>query len=742
MYIALSSRNSWGAGAWALFAVVALPIEGRILERGTRKPLEGVNVFVLPHKLRATTDASGSFRLPEVPAGEFEWVVNAAGYERLQEADKAEASRGSRTLYLERQSYQALETTIYGKQDTRDGSRKALSYQEFSTLPGSGGDPLKAVQNLPGVNRPSGFSSRVVIQGSNPQDTNYMIEGHEVPLIFHFGGLTSVMIPESLDSVEYLSAGYGAEYGRAMGGLIGVRTRASRSERWHGQAFMDLINAGAFIEGPVGKESSLFVGARQSYIGEVLALVAEDNDDFDLTVAPTYSDLTLVYDTRITSRDRFRFTGVGSSDSLEFVLKTPVNADPSIRGDFVTRTRFFRLIPQFEHRHSRRTVSRWSLGLGKDWIRFSTEENNFSLQTTVMTARGEVERKMSKAWTSTWGFDNRYARAQVQLDLPVVYSAGGVSNPLGSGETQTREVDAKSNQIGAYWRNQLQWGEGPGWRLVPAARVDHFTTTQEWLASPRLEVRRLFNPHESVRLAGGLYFQAPEEQQTDEETGNPDLSSPRSWHLTGGWERDFRAGASDGWTLSLAGFYRYFDELVEQSVTERFANDGRGRAFGGEVWLRYRQDRFSGWLAYTLSRSRRWSEERAESFAQSDQTHNVNLVGALDLPGNWRFSARVRYVTGNPLTPVVDSIYDSDNDVHIPVRGPYFSERVDPFFQVDLRIDKKWIFDTWILSAYLDVQNVTNQGNVESVSYSYDYRERTAVEGLPMVPTLGIKGEF
>ena len=32
--------------------------------------------------------------------------------------------------------------------------------------------------------------------------------------------------------------------------------------------------------------------------------------------------------------------------------------------------------------------------------------------------------------------------------------------------------------------------------------------------------------------------------------------------------------------------------------------------------------------------------------------------------------------------------------------------------------------------------------NPESYFYSYDYRQRTTVTGLPIIPSLGIKGEF
>jgi hypothetical protein len=91
---------------------------------------------------------------------------------------------------------------------------------------------------------------------------------------------------------------------------------------------------------------------------------------------------------------------------------------------------------------------------------------------------------------------------------------------------------------------------------------------------------------------------------------------------------------------------------------------------------------------------------------------------------------------------VTGSNFDSDNDVYIPVTGRIYSQRFDPFNQLDVRFDRKFIYDSWILTAYLDIQNLTNSRNSQNIQYSYDYKQNTKVRGLPILPTFGIKGEF
>jgi hypothetical protein len=44
--------------------------------------------------------------------------------------------------------------------------------------------------------------------------------------------------------------------------------------------------------------------------------------------------------------------------------------------------------------------------------------------------------------------------------------------------------------------------------------------------------------------------------------------------------------------------------------------------------------------------------------------------------------------------------------------------------------------------VYLDVQNVTNHANAEEIVYSFDYRKKAYITGLPTLPVLGFKWTF
>jgi hypothetical protein len=99
-------------------------------------------------------------------------------------------------------------------------------------------------------------------------------------------------------------------------------------------------------------------------------------------------------------------------------------------------------------------------------------------------------------------------------------------------------------------------------------------------------------------------------------------------------------------------------------------------------------------------------------------------------------------VSGNPNTPVIGSIYDALNDVYIPIDGRVNTLRNPLFHQLDIRIQKKWIFEGWKLAVFLDVRNVYNQQNQEGIIFNYDFSQQTPLLGLPIIPSLGIRGEL
>ena len=115
--------------------------------------------------------------------------------------------------------------------------------------------------------------------------------------------------------------------------------------------------------------------------------------------------------------------------------------------------------------------------------------------------------------------------------------------------------------------------------------------------------------------------------------------------------------------------------------------------------------------------------------------------------GGWAVGARIRIVRGPLVTPTLGapalpSLYSGDAGSYVPLQSTPFSERLPVFHQLDMRIDKRWQFRSWRLNAYIDVQNVYNNTTPEAYVYNYDYSQRAYQTGLPIIPSIGLRGEF
>ena len=276
--------------ATSVQAQPAEAIRGTVVDRITGEPIAGATVA--SGSIEVKTAADGSFEL-EVPAGWVDLVVVVDGYEPLVERARAglpirlrvsatDETRGSELITIEDKRELDAEPSSYD-----------IGRDVVRTLPGTGNDALKSLQSLPGTARvPFGLGG-LVLRGFAPADTNVFLDGIEVPILYHFGGLASFFPSTMIESMELVSSGYGPRYGRGQGGIVDIKSRAGRTDRWAVGSEMSLLDASVRAEGPVGG-GNVSVGVRRSFVDLVLAAVPTG----DLTLAPRYLDSQVRWQSR------------------------------------------------------------------------------------------------------------------------------------------------------------------------------------------------------------------------------------------------------------------------------------------------------------------------------------------------------------------------------------------------------------------------------------------------------------
>ena len=92
-----------------------------------------------------------------------------------------------------------------------------MQAEEIKHIPGTQGDTLKAVQNLPGVARAPFGIGLLPVWGSSPADTRVYIDGVDIPTLYHFGGLRSTVNSEMVDALTFMPGGYRRDHGLRPG---------------------------------------------------------------------------------------------------------------------------------------------------------------------------------------------------------------------------------------------------------------------------------------------------------------------------------------------------------------------------------------------------------------------------------------------------------------------------------------------------------------------------------------------
>ena len=143
----------------------------------------------------------------------------------------------------------------------RGAGTPALSRAQARELPGAFGDPLRAVDSLPGVIPTISGLPIFFIRGAPPASIGYVVDGVELPLLFHAFLGPSVLHPGSLSGVVLQSAPADVRYGGSAGAVI-VAEPSTPSASFHGEANLRLFDAGALLESPFadGQGSALVSG--------------------------------------------------------------------------------------------------------------------------------------------------------------------------------------------------------------------------------------------------------------------------------------------------------------------------------------------------------------------------------------------------------------------------------------------------------------------------------------------------
>jgi hypothetical protein len=638
----------------------------------------------------------------------------------------------------------------------------SVSTDEARRLPGTGADPALAAQDLPGVARPAPGATGLVVWGATPAESRVLYDGIEIPALTHFGGFRSTVGSELVGSVDVVPGAYGAEYGRALGGLVRIEPRPLAPDEPRLVLDANLLDASITARAAIPGGLRVAAAARRSYLDRTYGRYAPAGATA-LFPIPTYADAQLEAALDVGPRATIRALALASSDSVRRDLGAPALGLPDRIEDRTLG--WWRAGVTYAERGDG-DGSATTLFAGGDHAsldqRFGTVPATNAVSTTELGLRARYRASLGAG-----------LRLAIGLDGLVVWSrlrrAGSVTVPAREGDVTFfgkppgDDVNADSwsatvGDVAPYVTAVINRGR---WTFTPGLRADAFPVDGSrvlppvgatprvgfsrltWALDPRASIAFAASPALIVTASGGVYHQPVDPGDLSAVFGAPALGPARAAHTAlSVWRR-----LSETTSIEATGFYRRLDSLAVRSplptpiLAQALAADGRGRAYGLTVLVRRELARGTlAWLSYALGRSERWTPGGPVRLLDFDQTHVATAVASHERRG-WILSARARYATGMPRTPITGSFLDARSDVFQPLFGPQNSTRLPPFFQGDARVDRVLVARPARVTVYLDVENVTARRNPEEIVYTQDFSASSYLTGAPLLVLAGVRVE-
>jgi TonB family protein len=724
-----------------------LSIEGAVL---AARDSEGVSDLVVTalsstgEKRESLTGTEGDFVFRGLSLGEWTLSVNSqllgkneAEVEILEgKVTQVEIFLQIDTVASERAGFE--EVVVEARLPTSSVTERILTREEITFLPGTGGDVVKVIQNLPGVGRSPLGTGNLIIRGTSPEDSGYFLDGGGIPIVFHFAGLTTVVASDTLSEVAFLPGSFSVRNGRILGGLVDLRSTTTLPLGSRSYVSVDVYQATAYSEHRIGENDAVSFAGRRSYIDAVLNPLL--NDGSRRIQAPRYYDFQARWMHKTKADGLFDAFFFLSDDTFRFL-------GPEDEGSFV-QTAFGTSFQKLRLQYTQKLEEDWRIETtvlgGPQSKEFQFDGNGEAYERPFLPmARLEIFRP------------NKDERIGLRFGLDLL---AGVDKYLYDvGQYGNREEGQSVIVAPAlYAESTVNWGRS---QWVFGLRGD-VMSYEDGVVGPFVDPRLGLKVDlwKGGRFISGVgqHSQFPLTRQLlSEGEGVPGLEAPNAIQTSFGLQQTIGKVVS----IEALGFFHQLNDLVSgREETFRFfsgppefgpfdtgayANDGTGYIRGLESLIRFDFPDTVAFISATFSHSERQDrpDEESELF-RYDQPVVLTAIGSHNFGNGWRLGGRVRFSSGYPYTPVANSFYDLENREFIPVFGERSSARLPNFFSADLRIDKEWEFEKWVLTTYLDIQNLTNTTNPEVITWTYDFENEEGVESNPLLPAFGLKGEW
>lgn len=678
-------------------------LKGKVMD-GDMQPLELATVSCVAQGKVTMTNLKGEFSLQLHSTDSVVVRFTMIGYKGKTRVLRH--PRGTQTIQIQLidESRQLNEVTIT-EQRRQTGTTQQLDTKDIGRAPSATGNAVEElIQQQAGVSTHSELSSQYNVRGGSFDENCVYINKVEVyrPFLVRSGqqeGL-SVINPDMVEKIGFSTGGFEARFGDRMASALDITYR--KPKRLEGTTSVSLLGASAYL-GVANKKLSWSNAIRyktNSYLLGSLETKGEYRPSFlDYQTYLSYQPnkrwtIDLIGNIAVNHYNfvpKDRETKFGTMENVkDFRVYFDGHEKDVFRTYFATASITRHLSPQtnlslIASAFYTKEQERYDIQ-GQYWLTQTETSENLGVGTYMEHARNYLEANVESAKLMLThkagkheietGVSYRMEHITEQSREYEMRDSAGYSVPHTGKDlylifTLNARNKLNANRIEAYAQDTYKFSsssEETFYTLNYGIRFAHWNFNRETLLSPRvsLGIVPAFNHNVTLRLAAGLYYQAPFYKELRDTTTlagittatlNSHIKSPRSIHLIGGYDYRFRMNERP-FRFTAEAYYKLLSRLIPYSVNNVkivYYGDNSASGHAAGIDLKLYGEFVPGtdsWVSFSLMSTKMKHNGRTMPLP-TDQRFAMNLFFTDYFPGTtrWKMALKLAYADGLPFGP-------------------------------------------------------------------------------------------
>ena len=639
-------------------------------------------------------------------------------------------------------------------------------------------DVLKSIQLLPGVQSAGEGNTGFYVRGGGPDQNLILLDEATIYNAGHLFGFFSVFNGDAVKSIEITKSGMPAYYGGRLASILDVYQKEGNLKKYQVDGGIGLIFSRLTVQGPIKKNvASFIVSARRTYADVLMQPFLKKTSPmkgmkfyfYDLNAKLNWiiNDKHRLYLGAYYGNDRYGFKSQSGDTKANFRWG---NAAVSLRWNYIITPQLFL--------NTSACFTNYDFGTS---MQMSVYEFNLKSGVRDYSLKSELTYLPSFPHQFKFGvnyifhtlFPNSYdvhAGEASTLSLPVSkpYYAHDLSIYANDEFDVCRWLKVNAGlrytyfaHIGSFTRYVLDDSFAVIDSIVyrPGQTVKAYNS-----AEPRLSLRFLIDSATSIKASYTMNYQylhqaamATLSLPTDVWMPSTDIVKPQVGHQVSlGFYRNFYHNMFE---TSVDLYYKWLYNLIEYRDglnlnmlnvnPDQMYTFGKGWSYGVEFFVKKAKGRFTGFIGYTLSFTKRKFDELNGGkpfYAKYDRRHDlaINLSYEI-LVGKLTASVVFVFASGNTMTiPVGYYFFDGNLITEYSERNAY---RLPPYHRLDLSLN--WTIKKtakWETGLNFSIYNVYNHKNPffiffeTTTDFSPDHFEMETkayqMSLLPIIPSI------